>query len=151
MLSFNILESNLYSTFINPDDENLTFKGSPGSIEFFNVDKDGFLMRTAFLLETSDERSRSELVMRRKKYLKSEESEDYKSELVNSNVRSLKFSYYDSEQKQWYEDWPEELSLPDQVKIEIDFIDPENSNNTMTMEKYVNIPAAYSIPIVNTE
>ncbi|MFH1062728.1 MAG: prepilin-type N-terminal cleavage/methylation domain-containing protein [Candidatus Omnitrophota bacterium] len=112
MLCFGLLEKSLHSTFLNPDNENIKFKGSLERLEFFAVNQSGQLEAVSFYLEpagTSGKDLFRLLVLRQKPGQEKEQTESI-PEVVNNRISAFKLSYFDQGKNQWFEDWPEELA-----------------------------------------
>lgn len=152
MLTFDLLEKSLFSAFINPDDENIKFKGSAEKIEFFAVNKLGQLETVSFYLEPEDSQNLFKLLVLRQKYArKLLEQTEIVPEVVNNRIGAFKLSYFDKGKNKWHSDWPDELSLPDQVKIEIDFKSADKDAAVLHLEKYISIPIANEIQFAAIE
>jgi prepilin-type N-terminal cleavage/methylation domain-containing protein len=147
MLCFQVLEKILFSTYISPEDENIIFQGSLEKMDFFRINNDRQLESVSFYLDSSGSEDSFDFLVARKKYLGSSTEPEESVEVINSSVRGLQFSYFDPEQQQWYEEWPDEQIVPSQVKIAIDFIAKEQGSRIMHLEKYVNIPVSLKIQI----
>lgn len=145
MLTFRLLEKSLYSAFMNPANEDIKFKGSAERVDFFAVNKNGQLESVSFYLEPAGTQGLFSLLSARKTNIQKEDPAEPVVEVINNRISAFKLSYYDIEKKQWLEDWSEELSVPGQVKAEIDFVDSENAQAMLHLEKYISIPIANEI------
>ncbi len=142
MLSFRVLEDSLYNTFMNPDNENITFKASSERIDFFAVNEKAQLENIVFYLEQKDEKNLFSLLKSKKNYMHKKEQAEPKIEVINNRISVFKLSYFDVGKKQWVRDWKDELSVPAQVRVEIDFVDSDNEKSSFHLEKYISIPIA---------
>ena len=151
ILTFELIETDLFSAFINPDNENIKFKGSSERLEFFRVNNAEQLESVSFYLDSEAENNASELLVLRKKYYLDDQQSEAIPEVVNNQIESFKLSYFNNKDNKWNEEWAEELSVPDQVKVEIDFKITGSVDNVLHLEKYISIPVANEINLPEAE
>ncbi len=147
VLTFGLLEENLRSVFLNPDNENIKFKGSADRIEFFRVNKFGQLEAVSFYLESQTGENASTLFILKQKYLRDTLDAESAPEAVNNKINGFKISYFDDKENKWHPDWSEELVVPSQIRVEIDFNADDTGKNTFSLEKYISIPIAHEIEL----
>ena len=150
-LTLKEISKRLRCSFISAQNEQIKFIGTGEQLDFFSINGDGDLENLIFYLEPGSEEKSFLLYQSRKKYTQLDEETLAQVELINKNVRALKFSYFNGSEKKWYEDWPEELVLPQQVKLEISFCKTKDEEKYIHLEKYVNIPVANEIDLVKYE
>ncbi|MBU1086053.1 MAG: prepilin-type N-terminal cleavage/methylation domain-containing protein [Candidatus Omnitrophica bacterium] len=152
ILTFELIETNLFSTFINPENENIKFKGSADRLEFFRVNNAEQLESVCFYLDSAAEKDSAELLVLRKRYsLPDQQQPEVSPEIVNNQIKNFKLSYFNNKENKWNEDWPEELLLPSQVKVEIDFKLNDSADSALHFEKYISIPAANKIELATDD
>jgi prepilin-type N-terminal cleavage/methylation domain-containing protein len=144
-LTFDLLGKSLRSVFMNPDNENIKFKGSTDKLEFYTVNSAGRLEDISFYLQPSGIGSKDlfSLLVLRKKITDKPDQNETAGEIVNNRISGFKLSYFDKAKNQWFDEWPEELAAPNQVKAELDFSSPSQAGGgTLHLEKYISIPIA---------
>ncbi len=146
VLTLDIIAQELRCAFINPKNETIKFIGAAEQVDFFSVNKEGDVENVVFYLDPGLDSGLSCLMQSKRNCRSNDTEEPDTAKVVNSAVRSFKLSYFDSKNKKWFENWPEELVLPQEVKIEVSFFDKVNKENKLDLAKYVYIPAASIIP-----
>ena len=149
MLTLEVLESKLLCVFMSPENDKLKFIADSDSIDFFSVDSAGYIEHVVFSLESNKENELLALLMSRTKYTQMEEKIAEKKEVINTKIKSLRFSYLNRDEYKWYETWPEELELPQEVKIEAGFQD--GTGKLFELVKYINIPLANTLKLPGYE
>jgi len=149
-LTFGLIEENLRSVFLNPDNENIKFKGSIDRIEFFRVNKSEQLEEVAFYLESQSSKDESTLFILKQKYQQAESDSEAVSEVVNNRISSFKISYFNNKENKWDSEWTEELIVPSQIKVEIAF-NFDDAGKSIVLEKYISIPIAHEIDMPISE
>ncbi|MCP4650742.1 MAG: prepilin-type N-terminal cleavage/methylation domain-containing protein [PVC group bacterium] len=142
VLTLQEMSRSLRCAFINSEDtETIRFTGIVDRLDFFSINKEGDLENVVFYVEAGTGEDPWLLYRSRKKYLDIEDEDAGRVELIHSRVGEFKLSYFDAAEETWYEEWPEEFILPNQVKLEIDFI-PKDKDQNIELVKYMQIPMA---------
>ncbi|MBI4845562.1 MAG: prepilin-type N-terminal cleavage/methylation domain-containing protein [Candidatus Omnitrophica bacterium] len=139
MLALETMALRLRCAFVSADNEKIKFKGSNEQIDFFTVNAEGDIENLIFFLEPRDSGQGYSLRQSSKKYIYLNDENPPEIEVINSFVKNFKVSYFNAKEQLWLEDWPEELKLPEQVKIEVDFEKNNLESSSLRLEKYVNI------------
>ncbi|MFH2138962.1 MAG: prepilin-type N-terminal cleavage/methylation domain-containing protein [Candidatus Omnitrophota bacterium] len=130
--------------FINPENENIKFLGTKDSLDLFSVNQEGDVENVSFYLEASDGDPGVKALFRvTRPYLQSENEEiPGNVELIHEGIEKFELSYFDAKDQKWYEEWPEELTLPSQIKLDIGFKAANEKQSGIELAKYMNIPLA---------
>jgi len=137
ILTLDQMAQRIRSSFINPENEEIRFMGTEDRLDFFSVSTNGDLERMVFYLEPAQEDGLFFLYQSRCKYTELGDETLTKVELIHSKVRGLKFSYFNKKDKIWHADWPDELRLPELVKLEVGFNRQNKKEDTVNLAKYV--------------
>ncbi len=151
VLSLKIMERALRCAFLNPENEKIEFKGSGERIDFFSTSPEGDIEKISFYLQRNDDDSFFSLLCSRNKYMYLDDAEEAPEEVINTKIRELKFKYFSKDEKIWYENWPEKLILPQQVRIDVSFARYGDKSGSYELVKYINIPMANSMDLFRNE
>jgi len=151
MATFRTMSISLRCAFINPDNEEIKFTGLLDNLDFASINKKGDIETIVFYVESQADKDRRSLFQLKTKLMNKDSEVAPVPELINTNISELQFSYFDADKKKWYDEWPDELVLPQQVRITITFFDTSSKDQVLELTKYVNIPAGCEIDLSGNE
>lgn len=150
-LTLKIMEKALRCAFLNPQNEKILFEGLADRVDFFSTSPKGGIEKVAFYLRSNEDNGAFSLMRLKVKYMDLDEQEAYTEEVINTKIQKLKIKYFNKDENMWYESWPEELILPQQVCIEVGFVPNSGAGSSLDLVKYINIPMANNVDIILNE
>ncbi|MBU4305702.1 MAG: type II secretion system GspH family protein [Candidatus Omnitrophica bacterium] len=149
--SLDLLARRLRCVFMNPLNADIKFSGSSESVDFFSVNREGDIENVVFYTQENEGGESFSLFQKRIRYLDLKGEAAAVLECINKNVKQFALSYFNAREQKWYDAWPEDLGLPNEVKIEISFADKYAKEAGRDMTKYVNISLANTIDFSGDE
>ncbi len=145
------LARSLRSAFIDPRNERLKFIGTADRLDFFSVTAEGDVENLIVYNSRDNLNAGGTLYLSRKKIRELDNDTPPQSAVLNNNVRVFALRYFDAKDQTWYDEWPEEQRLPNQVRIEFGCGPADNAEEPESLVKYVMIPVANEIDLSESE
>ncbi len=150
-LTLKVMERALRCAFLNPENKKIEFFGLGERVDFFSTSPQGDIEKVVFYLRSHEGDKAFSLLCSRVKYMQLADEEASKEEIINTKILDLKIKYFSKDENLWYESWPEELILPNQVCIEVSFAQAIESSGSFDLVKYINIPMSNSMDLTLNE
>ncbi|MCG2711838.1 MAG: prepilin-type N-terminal cleavage/methylation domain-containing protein [Candidatus Omnitrophica bacterium] len=151
VLSLKVMERALRCAFLNPENEKISFVGLGERIDFFSTSPEGGIEKVAFYLRPNEGDNSFSLLRSKVMYTRLDDEEAPREEVINTKIRELKLKYFSKDENIWHEIWPEELILPQEVSIEVNFAPAFEKSGSFDLVKYINIPMANIMDLTHDE
>ena len=146
------LACSLRGAFMNSQNERVKFIGTADRLDFFSVSAEGDLENVVVYCAQNDTPGSNSLSMSRKKIRQLDDDNiSPKVAVLNKKVRVFGLRYFDAKDQTWYDEWPEEQRLPNQIRVEFGCGTGADGAEPDSLVKYVMVPVANEINMSETE